>query len=129
MQINEFLEETAKVEKFYGKQLEQYEKDIWYENLKYIPVKRYIEIIRRLYVENKFMPKLADIIEINKQMPIEKPKAEKVDCNICKGKGFILYHKKRADLNNIPYTYTARCTCKNGNNYLAFPSIAEVNVK
>ena len=129
MQITEFIEETNKIEKFYNKSLEQYEKDIWFQNLKLLSVKRYQEIIKRVFVENKFMPKLADIIEINKEMPYDKPKVVKEQCNICHGKGFKTYKKIIKNGNvEIPYTYVARCNCRNGNLYLAFPSIAEVNI-
>ena len=120
MELNEFMQETDRLEKFYNKELEQYEKDIWFQELKILPAKRYQQIIKKAYTEYKFMPKLADIIEINKQMPYEKKikTDEKVECKKCKGKGIIIYTKIiQNNKEKIHYDYVARCTCKNGENY------------
>ena len=69
MELSEFMQVTDRLEKFYNKELEQYEKDIWFQELKTIPIKRYEQVIKKAYTECKFMPKLADIVSINREMP------------------------------------------------------------
>lgn len=114
MTLTEFNEETNKLEKFYNKELEEYERDIWFRELKYMPIKRYKQIITKLYTTNKFMPKLADIISLSRELPYEQKQDQKVECDICKGKGFVLYKQL---INRYPYEFTARCDCQNGDKY------------
>lgn len=117
MKIEEFIEHTSKLEKFYNKELEQYEKDIWYQELKSITEKRYLQIIKKVYTEYKFMPKLADIVLINRELPYNTNNNiinKKIECKICKGLGVVEYFKKIED---IEYQYFAKCNCQNGSNY------------
>ena len=117
MLINEFMQETDKLEKFYNKEMDQYEKNVWFQELKYLPLKRYEQLVKKAFTECKFMPKLADIIEINKNLPynvVNKITQEKVECNKCNGLGVIRYYKVIEDK---PYEYFARCTCKNGEEF------------
>ena len=147
MQIAEFIQETSKIEKFYNKPMEQYEKDIWYQELKNIPVNRYAQVIRRAFNECKFMPKLADIVAINRELPYNtnnKAIKEKVFCYKCHGDGVIKYFKSvdNGDRTYI-YEYFARCICQNGNDFnydgtkisdekhrskFYIPSIAQLNL-
>lgn len=118
MEISEFIEETARIEKFYEKELTEFQQKEWYRELKTIPLNRYRQIIMQVYRECKFMPKLADIVSINAELPYGQKKeevTEKVDCNNCNGTG-ILFYTKLFDNGNkkIPYQYVARCDCKNG---------------
>lgn len=117
MELNEFMQVTDRLEKFFNKELEQYEKDIWYQELKSIPIKRYEQVIKKAYTECKFMPKLADIVSINREMPYNTNNNiinKKIECNICKGLGVVKYFKKIED---VEYQYFARCNCQNGINY------------
>ena len=117
MELNEFMQETDKLEKFYNKELEKYEKDIWFQEIKTIPLKRYQQIIKKAFTECKFMPKLADIITINKDLPYNTNNNvinKKIECKICEGLGVVEYFKKT---DGIAYQYFARCKCENGNNF------------
>lgn len=117
MQMTEFMQETDKLEKFYGKEIEQYEKNIWFQELKSIPVKRYSQIIKKAFTECKFIPKLADIVAINRELPYNtntESVKEKVICNKCNGDGVIKYFK---EIDGHAYEYFARCVCQNGNNF------------
>ncbi len=118
MKIPEFIEETEKIEKFFSKELDEYQRQIWYRELKVINVNRYKQIIMQVFRKCKFMPKLADILEINDILPYiqNTDKQNKTTkCQQCKGLGIIL--EKRI-LNNgvqeIEYTYALRCNCLNG---------------
>ena len=126
MKIEEFLEHTNKLEKFFGKELEQFEKDIWFQELKPLTAKRYLQIIKKLYTESKFMPKLADIVALNKILPYENnTKIEKEECKRCGNKGFIIY---QTVYNGNTYDTLAKCTCKNAEPYKAWTSIEQVGL-
>ena len=117
MQITEFMQETMKLEKFYAKEMEQYEKDIWYQELKNMPVNRYSQIIKKAFSQCKFMPRLADIVAINKEMISSinnQNQTSKVGCNKCNGDGVIKYYK---DIEGKTYEYFARCICQNANEF------------
>ncbi len=130
----EFVKGTEQLETYYQKKLEDFEKDIWYRELGRMSYERFNKIIQQVYTRCKFMPKLADIFEINKEIPYtEKRKAEtkQVKCKKCNASGIIIYKKI---INNHEYDFAARCTCENGNKYIYndgkyyIPSIAELGI-
>ena len=95
MKIEEFDEETQKLEKFYEKDIPDEQRKIWYEEFKGINITRYKYLISQVYRKCKFMPKLADMIEINKTAGvIQQQKDETVYCPKCNGIGLIFYKKK-----------------------------------
>lgn len=122
MTTAEFVEETSRLEKYYEKELDEFQRKIWNEELGNIPVQRYRQIIKEAYRTCKFMPKLSDLIEINKQMGYHtenKQITESVECEKCGGKGFVIYIKEVDNGGSkIPYEYIARCNCKNGDNFI-----------
>ena len=118
MTLPDFLNNIEKLEAFYQKHLEQFEKDMWYRELGKLDTKRFEQVIHKAYTVCKFMPKLADIVSINKELPYQQAKAkehEKVECSKCKGIGLIFYKKI---INNgdkmLKYDFAARCNCENG---------------
>lgn len=116
MKIEEFDEETRKLEKFYDKDIPDEQRKIWYEEFKGINITRYKYLISQVYRKYKFMPKLADMIEINKsigyvQEKEQEQKKQITKCNKCKGTGFIFYKKQEG---NLWYDYVCRCNCVNG---------------
>lgn len=118
MEIVEFVEETARIEKFFGKKLDKFQSDIWYQELKSMPISRYRQAVSKCFGKCKFMPRLADIVSISESLPFiqsnSNPK-QKVQCDKCRGEGFILYHKIITDGDRqIDYEYLARCDCQNG---------------
>lgn len=121
MEISEFVEETSKLEKFYGKEMEDVQRKIWYQEFKNLSINRYRQIIMQAYRQCKFMPKLADIYEIQNTLSYGQSKkeiAEKVNCSKCNGLGIVFYKKSidNGDANLI-YDYVARCACQNGMEY------------
>lgn len=122
MTLGEFVEETSKLEKYYGKELEDFQRKIWNEEIGNLSVQRYRQIIKEIFKTCKFMPKLADIIEINKGLGYHtesKKEIKKVPCDRCNGEGFIIYTKliDNGDI-KLPYDFMARCDCENGNEYI-----------
>lgn len=130
MTISEFLEVTGEIEKFYDKTLNQTESKIWYEELNKLTKERYRQLSRECYKNNKFMPKLADIVGLQRTTLLARKEEdlESEKCNICKSKGFITYKQKIEDLGNREYEFVARCTCKNARKYIKFPSIQELGL-
>ena len=127
MKIEEFDEETRKLEKFYDKEIPEEQRKIWYEEFKGISITRYKYLISQVYRKCKFMPKLADMIEINKKTGvIQKKEDETVYCPKCNGIGLILYKKKFND--NI-YDMVCRCDCINGMKICKeIPTIQEISI-
>lgn len=127
MKIEEFREETEKLERFYGKELSEEQQKIWYENLKKISAERYRYIIGVIYRKNKYFPSLSDIIQINDEtgMKQEEKKYKEEKCDLCYGRGVIRYIKK---INNIDYEYYCKCHCSNANKYNCFPTMEEVGI-
>ena len=114
MTLEEFDTETQKLENFYEKQIPDEQRKIWFSEFKKINITRYRYIIGQAYRQCKFMPKLADMIEINKTAGvIQKQEDETVDCPKCNGTGIILY-KKKATGNETECDYACRCTCTAG---------------
>lgn len=116
MKIEEFDEETQKLEKFYEKDIPDEQRKIWYEEFKGISITRYKYLISQVYRKCKFMPKLADMIEINKsigymQAREQEQKKQLAECDKCKGTGFVFYKKQKGTL---WYDYVCRCNCLNG---------------
>lgn len=112
MKIEEFDEETTKLENFYEKEIPGEQRKFWFEEFKKINIKRYKYIIGMAYRKFKFLPKLADMIEINKNCGyVEENQPLIQNCKICKGTGLIFYQKK---VNDVIYDYVCRCNCANG---------------
>lgn len=121
MTVHEFLGIIEKLEAFYKKQLEQIEKDMWYNEFGNLTAKRFEEVLHKAYTTCKYMPKLADVVAINKELPYQQIKAKiegNVECKKCKSIGLIFYKKI---INNGPkkliYDFAARCECENGLQY------------
>jgi len=116
MQINEFIDETADLEKYYDKELDEFQRKIWFDELKEISLPRYRQIIREILRTSKFMPKLSDVLETSRNMAYktENTIQESVECLKCNSTGIIVYTKV---FEGIPYQFAARCTCKNGDRY------------
>ena len=104
-------------------------------------LERFNYILSEIYKTNKFMPKLADILQVHKQIPYTAQKEEreiKNDCKKCNGTGYVFYIK---EINNRKYQYAAVCDCgrrekyngtkctdaKNKSNYY-IPTITEIGL-
>lgn len=122
MTVAEFVEITAEIESFYNKDGEEKNKyndpqnKFLYEELKNITKARYRQVAREAYRNCKFMPKPAELIAIEKELPREiiKRETQRVECSRCNGLGLIPYKRIiNTGTRNMEYTYTARCNCAN----------------
>lgn len=109
MTIEEFTGYTNGIQEFYGTELNQKEFEIWFKELGNLSIERFNYILETLYRKNKFMPKLSELIEINKQLPRElKPEPKKQKCIKCGGSGYLTYTK---EINGLKYQYACVCNC------------------
>lgn len=114
MTIDEFITTTTEIENFYQKEISEEQKKIWFQELRKMDIKRFKYVISQVYRTCKFIPKLADIIEINASLGYSQVKKEEPTqkCNKCKGTGYITYWKKiKNGEKEIPCEYMAVCSC------------------
>lgn len=110
----EFFDVTEMMCEFYGKDINLYERNIWFEELGDLRVEMYEQIVRECFRIEKFMPKLADVLRIKKELPNKRESDGMcVECEKCGSMGVITYHKRDCD-SGIDYLYGARCVCANG---------------
>lgn len=135
---NDFIATIKQLENYYQKEMTDEQKKIWFENLKKMDIRRFNYLIGQLYKTQKFMPKLADVLELNNAIgQVQQDiKENKVDCKECNNTGYVLYWKKA---NNTSYQFMAVCKCgrrkpyrgwevqddRNKNDYF-IPSITEI---
>lgn len=118
MTIDEFSIETIKIENFYDKAIPEEQKKVWFQELKKMNVQRFRLIISEVYRRNKFLPKLADIIEIDKELGNTKKKEpEANDCKLCNGTGYQIYIKED---NGTKYQFGAICSCRKQKQYIGW---------
>lgn len=120
MKIDEFTEVTKEIENFYQKEISDEQKKIWFNELKSMDLKRFKYVISQVYRTCKFLPKLADVIEINANLGYSQVKKKEITkkCDKCKGTGYIVYQKK---INNgdteMICDYIAVCSCDKQKQY------------
>lgn len=111
MKLEEFLEETETLETFFEKPLNSEQSKMWYEEFKSYPVEKYRRMVLKAKQTQKFMPKLADMIEIAEKdvdaTPTQEEHFEEVKCKKCRNSGLILYY----DDKKAPHY--ALCDCDN----------------
>mgnify|MGYP004521825879 CR=1 FL=1 len=146
MKIEEFDEEIDKLERFYQKEktITDEQRQIWYRELRNLDIARFRYIIAQTYRTSKFMPKLADLLEINANLGYSQAKQEQNqnNCKICNGTGYVTYKRTtEKGANDLLYEYGAICKCrtkpkyegwkitdeKNRSNYY-IPLLDEINI-
>ena len=107
------METVEKMQRFYDKEMNEEEKKIWFENFKTMDIKRFKYLVAETYKKSKFMPKLADMIELNKTVGydakfLDKGNQNLQNCAKCNNTGYIIYKKK---IDESVYDYVAICSC------------------
>lgn len=115
MKIEEFSKVIEQMEKFYQKEITDEQKQIWYKELRNLDLARFNYIIAQIYRTLKFMPKLADILEINANLGYSQMKKQNdvKKCSKCNGTGYLLYKKIISNgENKTENVYGAVCSCR-----------------
>ena len=121
MKIYEFMETIKQVERFYSKEIPEEQKQVMYKELKNMELVRFKYIIAQHYRTSPYLPKLPDILEINKKLGYSQIKKDKEvkKCEKCKGTGYVLYKKiiDNGKGGKMINTYAAICTCRQKRKY------------
>lgn len=131
MEINEFIEATNRIEKYFEKEYTTEQRQIMFEEVRKMPLEKYIKAVNNCIRTCKFMPKLADILKafVDIDNVNYDKKREYVPCEICGGDGFVRYTKILQG-NGYEYDYACRCTCKNGEYYnMSIPTFEELGIQ
>lgn len=117
MNREDFLKYIEELQNFYGQKLSQTELEVWYDNLKTMTMQRFNLILSEIYKTSKFMPKLADILQVHNQIPYTATQPEKKmtgHCEKCNDTGYVTYYK---DIDGMKYQYAAVCDCGRQSRY------------
>ena len=121
MTNGEFIEATSRLEKYYGKEYTNDQRKIMFSELGYLEISRYRKLVSAVLRKCKYLPRIVDFVEADKEEPYgtaEKEDKPKVDCKICGGSGIVLYHRKIKDGDReLSYEYAAICRCGNAKQY------------
>lgn len=120
MKLEEFVEEVDKLERFYQKEITEEQRKIWYGELRNIDIARFRYVIVQVYRTFKFLPKLADILEINANLGYSqvKKEANKNNCKRCNGTGYVIYKKTiKNGTTDTLYEFGAICSCRQKTRY------------
>ena len=69
MNKKEFRKVTEMLEENFNKKMDIRIFELWYEEFKDLPLERYKNIVVKAIKEKKFMPTLAEMIELKKELP------------------------------------------------------------
>ena len=120
MTNGEFVEITSKLENYYGKEYSKEQRKIMFSELSNLDIDRYRKLVSVVLRKCKFLPKIVDFIEADKETPYsqQETELEKVECKKCNSTGYIVYTKLVADGDKkIPHQYAAVCNCGNAKQY------------
>lgn len=126
----EFITATRKLEQYFDKNYTSEQLKIMFEELKELTLPRYNQIIANIIRTNRFLPKIADFLEIDAQIPKYSDNEQKEECLRCNQTGIIVYKQLiRQGNDKAFYQFGARCTCKNGEKLSKkIPSVLEINI-
>lgn len=128
----EFIKTTTEIEKYYQEEYNAEQRKYIYDTFKELPKERYAQIVQRAIKNCKYLPKIANLLEMQQLLPKEKEQEKpKVECKACNGTGFVFYIKNIPIYGDrtMPYQYVARCLCENGKNQSqAIPDVREIGL-
>ena len=113
MNMQEFLQATARAETYFDKQYSNEQSKIMYDTFKEWTLHDYAKALTYCIENKKFLPKIADIKEFKTEYRPDyttKEEQKYKSCSKCK-EGFVFFKKK---FENYMYEFVALCTCENG---------------
>lgn len=119
MTSGEFIEATGKLENYFAKEYTPEQSRIMYEELKDMNIQRYRQLVSALLRKSKFLPKIADFIEVNREEPYQSSnETKKIECKKCNSTGYLTYKRiiKNGD-KTMEYEYAYLCDCGNAKQY------------
>lgn len=110
MTLEEFVIETKTLEEFYGKDYNQTQIKIWFDELKFYSVEKYRKAIINTCKSSQYRPTLSQILDSIMRVKLDTEEQERTECMACHGTGYVIYHKKE---NGYDYEYACLCNCQN----------------
>lgn len=120
MQINEFIDITNRVETYFAKEYSIEQRKIMFEELEYLSTERYGQLVSTVIKNCKFLPKVADFIEADREETYinHDDTKTKIECKKCNGTGYLIYTKVIRDGNReYKNQYACICSCGNAKKY------------
>ena len=127
----DFVRITTEMERFYEKEYNSEQRKYIFEAFKKMSQERYRQVVNTVFKTCRFLPKLADLIEIEQNIPKETPKEkESVECARCNGTGLTAYTKLIPNGDEeLEYQFVARCGCANSEGMSQeIPFAAEIGI-
>lgn len=120
MQISEFIQATSRIEQYYNKEYTNEQRQIMFKELEDIDIDRYRQLVSAVIRKSKFLPKVADFVEANIEIPFsaQKNESQKIECKKCNSTGYLIYTKIIKDGDReLKNQYACVCTCGNARKY------------
>lgn len=120
MTQSEFIEATSRIEQYYCKEYTNEQRKIMFKELGDIGIDRFRQLTSAIIRKNKFLPKIADFIEANIELPFSasKENLQKVECKKCNNTGYLIYTKVIKDGDReLKNQYACVCDCRNARKY------------
>lgn len=120
MTQSEFVEATSRVEQYYDKEYTNEQRRIMFKELEDINIDRYRQLVSAVIRKSKFLPKIADFIEANIEVPFlaQKDDLQKVECKKCNSTGYLIYTRVIRDGDReFKNQYASVCDCGNARKY------------
>lgn len=120
MTQSEFIEATSRIEQYYGKEYTNEQRQIMFKELGDIGIDRFRKLISAIIRKSKFLPKIADFIEVNIETPFvtQKDDLQKIECKKCNSTGYLIYTKIIKDGDKeLKNQYACVCKCSNARKY------------
>lgn len=130
MKLDEFIEATTRLETYYDKEYNKEQLKIMHEELQNFSIERYKFLISNAIKKCKFLPKVADFFQIDKENPLitENQEKERIYCSKCNSSGYIIYTKCINNGNKkLEYKYAAICSCGNAKQYKGWEASNKAN--
>lgn len=116
----EFVEATSRLERYFDKEYTKSQRAEMYKELKEFSIERYKRLVSVVLRKSKYLPKIAEFFEANKETIFtpQHDESEKIECKKCNSTGYILYTKPVKDgTKELKNTYGAICSCGNAKKF------------
>ena len=120
MTQSEFIEATSRLETYFDKDYTTGQSQEMFKELKDMNIERYRQLVSAVIRKSKFLPKIADFVEANIEVPFsaQKDDLQKVECKKCNSTGYLIYTKVIKDGNReFKNQYASVCDCGNARKY------------
>lgn len=120
MTQSEFIEAASRIEQYYCKEYTNEQRQIMFKELKDMSIERFRQLMSAILRKSKFLPKIADFVEVDIEIPFsaQKEELQKIECKKCNSTGYLMYTKIIKDGDReLKNQYACVCKCGNARKY------------